>query len=580
MTRRIVVSIPLGMLLVAFAAAGSQPSPKKLPLPQSKDLDRATALVKELYREELAKADKEPDARLRLAQTLLVEARDTTDDPAGKYTLLGLAAGLAADAGDVATALEALDQLTVSFDIPASAVLSLKTHALRTAAQATGVPIAYQSIVDAAQALMEETITTADFDSALALGQAAENAAKKLKSVALVSSIRKRVDGVKALQAEYAQVQPFIETLKKDPKNAKANFETGRYFALARGNWNKGLPLLAKGSDPALAELAALDLKGPEDGAKVAQLAVQWAKLADGLQAQSRVHALLRSLHWYQRALALANLGDKERAAVEAAMLTVNDRLPPEHRAGEITGELRRATGHDGPVFGVAISADGGKIASAGADGSVRLWDAQTLKPLRRFDGHGSPVWTVQFSPDGRHILSGGFDKSIRLWDPVSGRESKRLGSHDDYVRSVCFSANGLLVLSGGDDRLVRLWDAVSGSELKTLPGHDHFVFGVAMSRDGKRGLSASLDRTVRLWDLETGSILHTLTGHTDTVLSVVFTPDGKRALSASTDKTLRLWDLGTGQCLNIFKGHAGFVYSVAVSPDGRRASQPVRTAR
>jgi hypothetical protein len=544
---------------------------QKLPVPANTDLDRATALVTELYGDDFARAKAEPAARLKLAQVLLLEAKATADDAAGRYILLRHAADLAAEAGDPATALEALEQMSLNFELPAAAMLTWKTQALQKAAQATAAPDAYQGIVDSALALVEEAVAVDDFDMALALGLAAESAAKKLKSVPLVSSVRRRLDAVKTLQAEYAHVKPFVEALKKNTKDPTANLQTGKYFAIERGNWDKGLPLLAKGGDQALADVAAAELNNPQSFKQTSALAAKWAKESGRFKGQAQVHVLLRSYHWYQRSFALAT-SDKERTVIDTAMRAVNEQLPPQQRAGEIAVELRSSIGNEGPVFGVAISADGSRVASGGADGSVRLWDGRTFKQIRRFDGHNGPVWTVQFSPDARHILSGGFDKSLRLWDPVSGRESKRLNGSEDYVRSVAFSDVGPLLLSGGDDRLVRLWDAGTGSELKTLRGHDHYVFGVAVSHDGKRGLSASLDRTVRLWDLETGSVLRVLTGHTDTVLGVAFTPDGRRAISASTDKTVRVWDLSKGQTVNTLKGHAGFVYSVSVSPDGRRA--------
>jgi hypothetical protein len=558
------------VLLLALGGTQGQPPSKKLPVPDTEALQRSTALVGELFREDLIKATREREARVKLAQTFLQEAKDTNDDPAGKYVLLREATALASQAGDGATALQALEELSLTFDIPETTIRNLKIQALQAASKATATPDAYQGIVDAALVLMEEAVAADEFETALALGATAENAAKKLKNVPLVSGIRKRNDEVKALETEYAQVKPFALALKENPKDAKANAEVGKYYAIVKGNWEKGLPLLARGSDLALKELAALDLAEPETSEKQAQLAGKWAGQAAQLKGRASIHAFLRAYHWYQ--LALAHVADSQLPKLEKAMEAINAALPPEFRSGEIAAELRHFTGHAGPVFAAAITADGGKVASAGADGSVRLWDGKNTKELRRFEGHSGPVWTVALTQDGRRVLSGGFDKSIRSWDPVSGRESKKFTGHDDYVRSLAFSGNGRYLLSGGDDRLVKLWDAATGAELKTCRGHDHFVFGVAISRDGKRGLSASLDRTVRYWDLETGETIKVLTGHTDTVLSVAFLPDGRRALSGSTDKTLRLWDLQTGDTLRTFKGQTGFVYSVAVSPDGRRA--------
>jgi hypothetical protein len=566
----IVFGLTLACLLATFDGSYGQPAKKKLPVPDKKAQLAAATLIGELFRDELVKALTDNDARIKIAQTFLFEARDTNDDPAGKYMLLSEASLLAAAAGDAGTSLQAIEEMAGHFDIEAGQLMSMKLAALATASKATTSKEAFHGVVDAAVVLMEEAIANDDFDTAVALGVIADAAAKKTKSVPLLSGIRQRNEEVKTMLAEYAKVKPFVDTLKKYPTDAAANYEAGKYYALFKGNWDKGLPMLAKGSDAELKNLAALDLADPQKAGDQLKLGEGWTIQGKKLIDVAQVNALLRAYRWFQQAL--AQLDEGARPKVEAAMALVNEMLPAEYKIGEIVTEVKRFDGHTGPVFGVAFSVDGKKVASGGADGSVRLWDVKAGKEQRRFDGHNGPVWTVAISPDGRRVASGGFDKTIRLWDPVSGKESKQMVGHDDYVRSVMFSGNGRYILSGGDDRLVKLWDAATGDNLKISRGHDHFVFGVAIARDGKHGLSASLDRTVRYWDLETGDLIKVLTGHTDTVLSVAFSPDGRKALSGSTDKTLRLWDLKTGTTIHVLKGHTGYVHGVAYSPDGRRA--------
>jgi hypothetical protein len=567
-----VLVFALAVLVTLAGLGGSygQPTKKKLAVPDAKAQQAATALIGELYRDDYVKALTDNDTRIKLAQTLLLESRDTNDDPAGKYVLLSEAAKLAAKAGDAGTALQAIEEMGSNFDIDAGRLLRDKLNALEVASKASTTKEAYHNIVDAAVVLLEEAVANDDYETAVALGATAEAAAKKTKSVPLVSGVRQRNEEIKAMLQEFAKVKPFVETLQKNPADAQANYEAGKYYALFKGNWDKGLPMLAKGSNAALKKLAALDLADPQKAKDQVAVAAGWYEEAKQLKDVAQINALLRSYRWGQQAL--AQLDDKERMQVEATLAAINKLLPAEYRIGEIVTEVKHFDGHTGPVFGVALSTDGRKVVSGGADSSVRLWDVKNSKEQRRFDGHNGPVWTVAISPTGQRIVSGGFDRTIRLWDPVSGKESKQLAGHDDYVRSVVFSGNGRFLLSGGDDRLVKVWDAVTGENLKICRGHDHFVFSVAISRDGKRGLSGSLDRTLRYWDLETGEPIKVLTGHTDTVLSVALSPDGRKALSGSTDKTVRLWDLKTGQTLHILKGHTGYVHSVAYSPDGRRA--------
>jgi len=543
---------------------------KKAPIPPAGAQKNAEALIHELYEKEYAKASKDQAARAQLALTLLQEGRDTNDDRAGRFVLFREARDLAARAGDAPTALQAIADLAQDFAVAEAEVLRMKILALQIAGTAKAGPEAYHVVVDTAQVLAQEAVQADDYEAALDLLTTAEAAAKKLKIVSLVSAVRKRQEEVLAAEKEYGRWKPFAETLRKDPTDARANLEMGRYFALLKGNWGKGLALLAGGSDAALKEAAGMDLGGPKDAGPQAELADKWFQISRNLEGKMAVNVLLRAFHWDVQAL--AGLDGDARKRVEKRMEEITKLLPPEYRAGEIAEEIRKISGNGGPIYAVALSPDGNRALSGGADNNITLWDSATGKDIRRLEGHNGRIWALACSPDSRRLASGGFDSSIRLWDLAGGREAKRLSGHTDYVRSLAFSRDGRLLLSGGDDRLLRLWNTESGREIKTFPGHDHFVWSVALSRDGKHALSGSLDKTVRLWDLASGKEVKKMIGHKDTVLSVAFSPDGRHALSGSTDKTMILWDLETGKPIRTFTGHKGYVHSVAFSPDGRRA--------
>jgi WD40 repeat protein len=72
----------------------------------------------------------------------------------------------------------------------------------------------------------------------------------------------------------------------------------------------------------------------------------------------------------------------------------------------------------------VAFSPDSKTFATASSDGTARLWDGTTAKPLGPPLPHPSAVRAVAFSPDGRTVLTGSVDGRARLWAtpaPVAG---------------------------------------------------------------------------------------------------------------------------------------------------------------
>ena len=92
------------------------------------------------------------------------------------------------------------------------------------------------------------------------------------------------------------------------------------------------------------------------------------------------------------------------------------------------SGACRVLHGHTDEVFAAAFHKDGTRLATAGRDRAVWLWDLATGKEVARLQGHTDYVWSLAFSPDGRTLASGSGDFTVRLWDtaPLKDRYQAR----------------------------------------------------------------------------------------------------------------------------------------------------------
>ena len=235
-------------------------------------------------------------------------------------------------------------------------------------------------------------------------------------------------------------------------------------------------------------------------------------------------------------------------------------------------------TGHEAGVRTVAWAPDGRRLASGSDDGTARVWDpddsGRLLVPLL---GHAGSVWSVAWSPDGRWIATADSVGTLRVWDPdAPARPTTVLTGHGGAAWSVAWSPDGRRLASGGADRTVRLWDVVDVSAAgpatpSVLASHDGWVWSVAWSPDG-RWIASAGDRTVRTCPLD-GGAAQILSGHDGLVWSVAWSPDGRRLVSGGADRTVRVWDLvdPSSSAAVVLTGHEDFVWSVAWSPDGRR---------
>ncbi len=113
--------------------------------------------------------------------------------------------------------------------------------------------------------------------------------------------------------------------------------------------------------------------------------------------------------------------------------------------------------GHGGPVLSIAFSADSTKVATACADGKVRIFSSPGWKLLLTLSGSAGQVHWVDFSPDGNWIASAGEDGAVRIWSAVTGRLAQTLTESRHPLATVAFSPDGRY-LAATSESMVHIW--------------------------------------------------------------------------------------------------------------------------
>jgi hypothetical protein len=227
------------------------------------------------------------------------QAQDT-DTPALRYTCLAKARDLAIQVPDFDLALRCTEQLGQEFAVNAvQEMLTVLDPALRSPNRNSNDRQIFLGILKVIEEIKKADAFAATPKIVLAEGLLVQ---RNPKERGYIRTLDDRVLLLKKIEKEYKKVKTLYPLAESDPPDPKACKAVGRYCAFVKGDWARGLPLLAACADEALVTVAKQDLASPKEPQAQIALGDSWHLVADSENEPAKSQIQKRARYWFTKA--------------------------------------------------------------------------------------------------------------------------------------------------------------------------------------------------------------------------------------------------------------------------------------
>ncbi|XP_046947727.1 WD repeat-containing protein 17 isoform X6 [Lynx rufus] len=223
--------------------------------------------------------------------------------------------------------------------------------------------------------------------------------------------------------------------------------------------------------------------------------------------------------------------------------------------------DFLRDLGHVETIFDCKFKPDDPNLlATASFDGTIKVWDINTLTAVHTSPGNEGVVYSLSWAPGDLNCIAGATSRNgAFIWDVKRGKMVQRFNehgkngifcvawSHKDSKRIATCSGDGFCIIRTVDGKVLHRYK------------HPAAVFGCDWSQN---------NNSVRIWDYTQDACINILSGHTAPVRGLMWNTEiPYLLLSGSWDYTIKVWDTREGTCLDTVYDHGADVYGLTCHP-------------
>ena len=287
-------------LLVLFVAASAtaiaQEPGRKAAIPDEAAQKAAATLITNVYKSDYEKA-KTSAQKIELSRKLLGEGTATKGDSVSRFGLFTIARDLAAKQGDLNTAFNAIDRISLEFEIDK---LQMQVDAATTAVKALKIPKDKQACVALLSPLIDEALASDRYDQAKSLAALTLLCEREGRDPDRIKQIVAKSKEIDEIAADFEKVKQAKIILQATPTDSAANFAVAKFLCFFKNDWQRGVSMLALGNDQEFKAVALFELEQQPDALKVGD---GWWKISESLEGTAKSRTQAHAGEWYQKGL-------------------------------------------------------------------------------------------------------------------------------------------------------------------------------------------------------------------------------------------------------------------------------------